>query len=358
MRFAEGQWPELQYNRKGVRSDGSTFFRREPDRLAKPEPVGRIDPRVPVLRLDAASGDPVALVVQYAGDPCVATSVAQPVISGDIVGYACQAAREQLGHPGLPIIYLQGAKGDVAVKYMFAGEAKARREGARLGGYIATLAKAAAPIRASAATGGSVRFARRVARLPLQPLPSLDTLRGERAQLDVFFADLDAGRTAGTDVVVGYDLPTPMPPAARRDYAERIAEWVGWAQRTAANGGPVRASVDVEVVGFAVGGVNLAATWAEVFGSVGTAVHERQPDPATIFACCCGPSWPDDPGMAKWAYVPGSADLFGNEYMTCFYRFTRFLTQYAAPAGDRIADCAVAVLAELSGTEAPASGRA
>ena len=344
VRFGEGSWPSLQYNRKGVRADGTTFFRREPDRIRQPKPVGLIDPRVPVLRVDALDGAPIALVVQYTGDPCVATNLAEPAISGDIIGHACAAARASLGLPELPILYLQGAKGDVAIKYMFAGEEKARVEGMQLGHRIAEVANAAMPVREDAGPG--VRMIRGTARLPLQPLPPVTLLEQQHAEVLRFIAAADAG-DGSLDEVLGYNLPAEQPPAARRRYAERIGVWVAWALDAAVRGLPTRRQVDVEIRALAVDGARLLTTWPEPFGSVGHAIHAAKPRRETIFACCCGSSWPDDPGMASWAYVPGSGDLSGNEYMTSFYHFTRFLTQYESPAGDAIATCGLELLHRL-----------
>ncbi len=337
--FAEGSWPRLQYNRKGVAADGTTFFRREPDRVARPEPVGLIDPRVAVLRVDRCADErPMAAVVQYTGDPCIATSMTDPVISPDVNGYACMALADAIA-PEFPVLYLQGAKGDVALKHMFAGDEVARTEGRLLGSCLKDLVDAARPVAARPVAGrplpGRTLTTDSVAvRLPLQELPGLEELASARAELDRFFAAVRSGDLQATRIGLGYNLPDDASLEFREAYLRRIEDWVEWAERADETGAPVRTHVDLRLHGHGVGGFAFVTTWAEVFGSIGLAVRERAASTRLMFACCCGAAWPDDPGTAKWAYIPGARDLDGNEYMSAFYRHTRFLTQYRAPAGD------------------------
>ena len=178
MRYAEGSLPELQYNRKGHRPDGTTFFMREADRLANPDWIGLIDPRIPVLRLDGPGGRPVAVVTQYTGDPCIATQLERPVVSPDLPGYAAECLAEQLGEPELPVLYFQGCKGDIAVKYMFAGEDKAREAGRRLGAMMGRLAE-----EAQTTSAEPLCSARGTAVVPLEDLPSLEHLEKEKVEL-------------------------------------------------------------------------------------------------------------------------------------------------------------------------------
>ena len=332
--FAEGSWPRLQYNRKGVAADGTTFFRREPDRVARPEPVGLIDPRVAVLRVDRCADErPMAAVVQYTGDPCIATSMTDPVISSDVNGYACMALADAIA-PEFPVLYLQGAKGDVALKHMFAGDEVARTEGRLLGSCLKDLVDAARPLADRPLPGRTLTTDSVTVRLPLQELPGLEELASARAELDRFFAAVRSGDLQATRIGLGYNLPDDASLEFREAYLRRIEDWVEWAERARETGAPVRTHVDLRLSGHGVGGFAFVTTWAEVFGSIGLAVRERAASTRLMFACCCGAAWPDDPGTAKWAYIPGARDLDGNEYMSAFYRHTRFLTQYRAPAGD------------------------
>ena len=123
---------------------------REQDRLRNPDWVGLIDPRVPVLRFDDRDGKPIAVVTQYIGDPCIALQLENPSINPDVPGYASEFVAEKLGCPELPVLYFQGCKADIAIKYMFAGEEKARQQGHRLGALMADLAAK------SQAVGGDV----------------------------------------------------------------------------------------------------------------------------------------------------------------------------------------------------------
>jgi len=342
MRYAEGSLPELQYNRKGRRPDGTTFFMREADRLANPDWTGLIDPRVPVLRLDGPGGRPVAVVTQYTGDPCIATQLERPVVSPDLPGYAAEYLAEQLGEPELPVLYFQGCKGDIAVKYMFAGEDKAREAGRRLGAVMGRLAE-----EAQTTSAEPLCSARGTAVVPLEDLPLLEHLEKEKVELAAFDRRLVEGNEAETKEVLGHNFPGGASPSYRRDYAETLARWTNWAIKAHKNKQSIRREVRFDVRAFRLGDVGLVTTWAEMFGSIGLNIQKRSPFPHVVVACCCGHTWPDMPAPARWAYVPGACDLAGGEYMTAFYRHTRFLTQYAPPAGDAIGDKAVELLDTL-----------
>ena len=334
--FAEGSWPRLQYNRKGVAADGTTFFRREPDRVARPEPLGLIDPRAAVLRVDRCADErPIAAVIQYTGDPCIATSMTEPVISPDVNGYACMALAHAIA-PEFPVLYLQGAKGDIALKHMFAGDEVARTEGRLFGSCLKELVDAARPLPGRNLTTGAVTV-----RLPLRELPGREELAAARAELDRFFAAVRRGDLQATRTGLGYNLPDDTSLEFREAYLRRIEDWVAWAERTRESDAPIRTHVELRLAGYGVGGFALVTTWAEVFGSIGLAIREHTASTRLMFACCCGSAWPDDPGTAKWAYIPGARDLDGNDYMSAFYRHTRHLTQYRAPAGDVLIDPAV-----------------
>ncbi len=349
--FAEGSWPRLQYNRKGVAADGTTFFRREPDRLARPEPVGLIDPRVAVLRVDRCDDErPMAAVVQYTGDPCIATSLTNPVISPDVNGYACMALADAIA-PEFPVLYLQGAKGDVALKHMFAGDEVARAEGVLLGSRLQDLVDAARPLPGRTLTTGAVTV-----RLPLRELPGRQELAAARTELDRFFDAVQQGDLQATRTGLGYNLPDDTSLEFREAYLRGIEDWVAWAERTREKGAPIRTHVDLRLHGHGVGGFALVTTWAEVFGSIGLSIREHTASTRFMFACCCGAAWPDDPGTAKWAYIPGARDLDGNEYMSAFYRHTRHLTQYRGPAGDLLIAPAAELVDRMSRGDGDAGG--
>jgi hypothetical protein len=289
-----------------------------------------------VLRVDRCADErPMAAVVQYAGDPCIATSMTEPVISPDVNGYACLALADAIA-PEFPVLYLQGAKGDIALKHMFAGDAVARTEGRMLGACMKELVDAARPLSGRDLTTGDVTV-----RLPLRELPGPGELAGERAELDRFFAAVRSGDLQATRTGLGYNLPDDTSLEFREAYLRRIEDWVAWAEQARESDAPIRTHVDVRLSGYGVGGFALVTTWAEAFGSIGIAIREHAASTRLMFACCCGSAWPDDPGTAKWAYIPGARDLDGNEYMSAFYRHTKYLTQYRTPAGDLLIDPAV-----------------
>jgi hypothetical protein len=331
LRYAEGALPELQYNRKGRRSDGTTFFKREEDLRARPEDVGWIDARVPLLAVDTAAGEPIAVVTQYIGDPCIATRLDRGTVNPDLPGYAVERLALRLGRSDLPVLYFQGCKADVAIRHMFEGDACARASGARLGEELARLHREAEPIDA-----GTVAERHGRAVVPLEPLPAAEVLVRELEELDAFRRRIDGGENP--DLLLGHNFPAIAPPRLRLRTAESMRAWTEWALAARRRGAPVAGEVWFDVHAYRIGGFVLATTAPELFGHAGLEIRERAPGGRLIVACCSRQPWPSMPGAGRWAYLPGSADLDGNEYMTCHYRYTRFLTQFAPPAGDAVRD--------------------
>ena len=74
----------------------------------EPDAEGNVDPEVVVLRIDDASGDPIAVLVHHA---CHPTTNELPRISSEFCGVMCEQVANDL--PGATVAYLQGCCGDI-----------------------------------------------------------------------------------------------------------------------------------------------------------------------------------------------------------------------------------------------------
>jgi len=91
--------------------------RKETDRAVRafvPNPDGRVDDAVPVLRLDSEEGRCLALVFGYAAHPT--TAIDGPALyqfSGDYAGFAQEWLERE--YPGAAALFVQGCGGDIMV---------------------------------------------------------------------------------------------------------------------------------------------------------------------------------------------------------------------------------------------------
>jgi hypothetical protein len=102
----------IGYNRRQVQPDGSVFVLwTNPGR----QPTTPVDPTVLVIRVDDASGKPLAILVNYACHPVVLGSD-NLKYSADFVGVMANTVEKAFG--GTPLcFFLQGADGDINPYY-------------------------------------------------------------------------------------------------------------------------------------------------------------------------------------------------------------------------------------------------
>ncbi len=100
------------YNRRLVRKDGTVeMIWENPER----KPMGPVDRTVGILRIDAANGRPIAVVVNHALHPVV-FGVANLEYSADFPAVVTRTVESALGEPAV-CLYLQGACGNINPYY-------------------------------------------------------------------------------------------------------------------------------------------------------------------------------------------------------------------------------------------------
>jgi len=116
-RLAAGHksFPQLGFNRLIRREDGHSreswftddhYIGENPDRI----PIGTVDPEVGVIKVEDLSGQPRAIIMNYAMHSDVVCSNYE--VSADYPGVACRKVEEAFG-PKMTCLFVQGAGGDI-----------------------------------------------------------------------------------------------------------------------------------------------------------------------------------------------------------------------------------------------------
>lgn len=337
--WAEGNEGRITYNRKGRRADGSTYFMREEDRdRVGVDFNGDIDRQAPIVVFRNEQGKPVAALAQFTGHPVTCYHPERPVVFGDWPRVACDLVAEHLDPSGaVPVGFLQGCAGDVNSKGMLRGGVDdSIRYGRMLGqSYIDALAN----LKPSRRDGFDFALAR--VGVPLAPLPPVNTLRAEIAEMEDFIRRAAAGDEA-TLHCVGLNFPTELTPSYRGKLVERILPWNRWAielhQNGQADSAPKR--LEVEICVFRLGDVGIVGMPFEPFQGIGRQIRARSPLPLVI---PCGYT------NVSYGYLTDGPNTGDREYMSAFYRYTEFRPPYRKPAGDVLADKATEVLERFAG---------
>ncbi|MEM7345842.1 MAG: hypothetical protein AAF485_16490 [Chloroflexota bacterium] len=286
---------QIGINRREQLPDGTMILGENPD--------GPIDEDVGVLRVDDLDGKPIALVVNYTCHPdCLGPKV--PFFSPDYVGQA-RAAAEAL--TGVPMLFLQGAAGDIDPTSGIALQAKdsleeIKRLGLQLG---AEAAKVFAQIRthryrdqreifASMSDGlpmwrykdktgpaiSAMQVTTRRLIMPLHPYPSAETAQAELQAWQEKLAKLEAK---------GASLP-------ERQLAER---YVGWnIIRLQAIQDQHKPEIELELQVIRLNNIAFVAIPVEPFVEIGLNIKQQSP---LTYTFVCGYS------NGCMVYVPTAA---------------------------------------------------
>jgi neutral ceramidase len=222
--FGQGE-VRIGINRRERTADGQIILGQNP--------IGPVDPRVAVLRIDSADGSPLAAVLNYACHP-VSLGGKCTDISADFPGAARRLVEEQTG---AMCLFLQGATGNINSLLMGWDWTHLARLGLPLGAEAARVYWSAAPGNEPADSG----LAAASSRLQLSPLlPSsiaegqetVSMLERERERLNqagdegaLWWAERRLERARrGLEALRG---GTPIPPVEAELMALRLSDSVG-----------------------------------------------------------------------------------------------------------------------------------
>jgi len=294
--FGRGRVDRLASNRR-VRLDGRVVHRygRPPEEL-RALPEGCIDAECGVIRVVAARGGTLGVVVGYACHPTAAGGDLHGWVSADFVGCGLRTVEAALG---APCLFLQGTAGNTGTGKWVASSPRADVEamGRRFADGIFRGLDAPGP-----PATGPLRFAAAAVELRLDPLPTVAEL--ER-RLD---SELELGDTVRI-----------VERAEQLVVARRAAELA-----------------QASVRALSLGGVALCALPGEVFVELGLAVRSRSPFRETVVAAYTNNSLQYIPTAS--AFDEGAYEVDGG------WRYI------ARGEGERLVDSAVDLLGRLAGT--------
>lgn len=335
--YAEGSEGRITYNRKGRRADGSTYFMREEDRvLVGADYNGDIDRQAPVVVFKNRRNKPIAALVQFTGHPVTSYKPEAPVVYGEWSQVATDIVGRELAEGGepIPVGFLQGCAGDVNSKEMFSGGVeRARLFGEMLGeSYL----KALNDLRPS--ERNSLMYKTEPVPVPCGPLPDMRTLKLEIEEMNDFIRRADAG-DENTLTCVGLNFPRALSPEYRGALIKAVLPWSEWALdiRKTGREDTIMKALDLPIYVIGLGDVGIVGLQCEPFQGIGRRLRELSPLPMTI---PCGYA------NGSHGYVTDSANTGDREYMSSYYRYTRFRPQFERPAGDVLADRGAQILAK------------
>ncbi len=332
--WAAGEESTITYNRKGHRPDGTTYLMREEDRIKLPASYkGSIDSQATVIRFDARDGNPLLFVTHFTGHPVISYSLEEPISNPDYSGWSIidLTAAYSSAHP--VGVFLQGCAGDINAKGMFSGPKLARESGAKLGKVFIETSRHTRKIE-----NPKLGFASGVAHVPYGPLPPIAQLEKEKKELLAFQKRVDAG-DPDTLHVLGYNFSETMKMGYRRALADPFLKWTDWAIEMQKQGKerPID-SLPARINIVSIGDIAVVTMPYELFSGIGLSIRHRSPFTYTVPAAYSNAIAPN--------YIGTSKDVGDREYMSSFYRYA-LKPPYAKPAGDAIADKAVALLQKL-----------
>jgi hypothetical protein len=336
--WAEGHEDRITYNRKGRRADGTTYFMREQDRLLLGDDFhGDIDTQAPVVVLRNQSGQVIAALTQFTGHPVTSYHPEKPVAFGDWPQVACDVLAGHLEEESaVPVGFMQGCAGDVnSLEMFFGGVDRATQFGQMLGQSYVDALDSLSPSKRD-----GLDFAAETVQVPLAPLPSRDVLNAELAEMDDFIQRARSG-DENTLACVGLNFPRALSPAYRAELVQLVRAWNVWALDVHAQGQaesmPQHLKMEISVL--RIGDVGIVGLPCEPFQGIGRQIRDGSPLPLSI---PCGYM------NVSHGYITDGPNTGDREYMSSFYRYTRFRPPLKKPAGDVLADRAVRILNQFA----------
>ena len=185
-------------------------------------------------------------------------------------------------------------------------------------------------------------FAIEKVRIPLAPLPSVESLKEEIAIILNGIHRATAG-DENTLRCLGHNFPRELTPAYRGKLIEMILPWSKWAleQHQQGKADQVDKFLEVDIQVFRLGDVGFVGMPFEPFQGIGRQIRAGSPLPLSI---PCGYT------NLSFGYLTDGANTNpgDGEYMSAHYRYSRFRAPYAKPAGDVIAVQALETLTRFA----------
>jgi hypothetical protein len=336
IRYAVGSERGITYNRKGYRADGTSYFIREEDRkLLGEDYSGEIDPDAEIILFENNYQKVIGGLVHFTGHPVTSYHPEKFTVYGEWPQDAAELVSKVFNEA--PIGFLQGCCGDINSKEFLSGRTDiSKHYGDKLGkSFLAALSHSRRML------PEETRFKKieGTAEIPFTDLPDEQFLINELNEIDDFIARAESG-DENTRGCVGLNFPAALSPSYRGLLVKTIRPWTIWALEQKKKGRTISRSLKIPVLSVKLGDVLLAGYPCEAFSGVGKLLKQISPIKPAIPCCYMNSSY---------GYIPDSGNVGGKEYMSSFYRYTRFWPPFNKPGGDVLAYKAAELAEQLLG---------
>ena len=261
------------FNQRVPLANGGVEFTRDyREGLAAGRPV---NPQLTVVRVDDEGGVPIAGWIHFAAHPaCV---IFNAPLSAEYPGYMTDRLSQTVAG-GAPVIYAYGASGDVNCVPMFGTE----QDAANLGLSLAALA---APVFENIETHTPRRLCHGTRRLllPLDDVPSLDTLDREIAEVAAFVEGLDEDPERVW--ILGTNCWKTWSGAQKRAYVKPLGAWSQRMKAALERGETFPTGWPVNVAAWVVDDLGLVFYGGEAFTAIGLEIAVGSPLAETLVIC-------------------------------------------------------------------------
>ena len=251
------------FNQRVHLPDGGVKFTRDyREGLASGRPI---DPRLSVLRVDDHQGRTIAGWLRFAAHPaCV---IFDPPISAEYPGYLTSRLSETVAG-GAPFLYSFGAAGDVNCVPMFGSESDARKLGLNLAAMAGPLFESIQTRPPRRLLAGST-----ILNLPLDPVPTVETLDREMELVDAFIVGLDKEPSAVW--LLGSNACQKWTIERKKAWARPMGQWCRQTKKSIAEGRSFPTIWPIEITVVIIDDLGLLFCPGETLTQIGLDIAAR-----------------------------------------------------------------------------------
>ena len=313
---------------------GVKFTRDYREGLATGRPV---DPRLSVLRIDDENGAPIAGWIRFATHPaCV---IFNAPVSAEYPGYMTDQLSKTVAG-GAPVLFGYGASADVNCVPMFGTEQDARNLGLNLAALVGPVFENIQTRAPKRLLSGSCTL-----QLPLDPMPSVETLDREIAEVAAFVDALD--ENPDLVWVLGVNCWHTWSVAQKKAAAIPLGKWAKRTKAAIAAGQTFPTTWPSQIAAWIIDDLGMVFYPGEPFTAIGLTMAVRSPLAETLVMAHSN-------GMA--GYLATDEDRRRGGYEPCtWHRSQRDPSQrpmsYALGAADAMIDGCIELIHSLLDAE-------
>lgn len=262
---------------------------------------GTVDDRLTVARIDATSGEPLAILLNYAAHPTLMTELGPWEVSRDVPGQVCDLLEQHF--PGARAMYIQGACGDTNFRREFQTAERCHEPAARLVEAALEILETATPSASDTLAACSV-----MARLPTRRW-TLQEIEQDRSEA---LRRLETDDFSGWRETIGRSMtnrPDDMIARHGGDEARAVRAMcrfhLEWTDQILQDLHTREEVLLTEVQALRLGDLSLVANASEFFSPFAIQVRQQSGCPHLMIACYAN---------GRIGYLPDAHDIAAQSY--------------------------------------------